>query len=204
MSDTHIRAYEPSDLARLYEICLRTGAAGEDATHLVVDPSLFGELYAAPYGQLEPEHALVLDDGSGRAVAYVLGALDTRSFEARCEEAWWPPLRERHPMGSGGNDLDELLVGMLHAPHLADEDVVATYPSHLHIDLLPEVQGKGWGRRLMGAMEALLAADGSTGVHLGTSTRNGRAIAFYRHLGYEELGSNGLSIGFARRLTPGS
>ena len=202
MSDHHIRPFEPRDLDRLYEICLRTGASGQDATDLVGDPTLFGALYAAPYGVLEPEHALVLDDGAGTPLAYVLGALDTRRFEARCEAEWWPGLRDRHPIGSGANDLDELLIGMIHQPHLAGDEAEA-YPSHLHIDLLPDVQGQGWGRRLMTGMEQLLAADGSPGVHLGTSVRNERAIAFYRHLGYDELGSNGLSIGFARRLTPG-
>ena len=74
-----------------------------------MDPRLFGEIYAAPYGVLEPEHALVLDDGAGAAIGYVLGALDTPAFEARCEAEWWPALRARHPIGSGGNDLDELL-----------------------------------------------------------------------------------------------
>ena len=44
------------------------------------------------------------------------------------------------------------------------------------------------------------AADGSPGLHLGTSVRNRRALAFYRHLGYAELGSNGLSVDFGRRL----
>lgn len=182
-----IRPYQPRDLARLYEICLRTGASGEDATHLVVDPRLFGELYAAPYAALEPAHALVVDDGSGAAVGYALGALDTRAFEARCEAEWWPALRERHPVGSGANDLDELLVTMLHHRHAAADDVVARYPSHLHIDLLPEAQGAGWGRALMEALQDLLRAAGSPGVHLGVSARNRRALGFYAHLGYEEL-----------------
>jgi ribosomal protein S18 acetylase RimI-like enzyme len=196
-----IRPYEPRDLEQLYEICLRTGAAGQDATELVGDPRLFGELYAAPYGILEPEHALVLDDGHGLAVGYVLGALDTVAFEERREAGWWPELRVRHPIGSGTTDLDELLISLLYRSHLPDDEWLPRYPSHLHIDLLPPVQGRGWGRRMMRAMEDLLAADGSPGVHLGTSVRNERAIAFYRHLGYDELGSNGFSIDFARRLT---
>ena len=203
MSDPFLRPYGPDDLERLYEICLRTGAAGADASDLVQDPRLLGELYAAPYGVLEPEHALVVDDGSGTAVAYVLGALDTPAFEARREAEWWPALRARHPIGSGGTELDELLIAMLHHPHRPDDEWLAAYPSHLHIDLLPEVQGRGWGRRMMAAMEDLLARDGSPGVHLGTSVRNERAIGFYRHLRYEELGSNGISIDFGRRLGPG-
>jgi ribosomal protein S18 acetylase RimI-like enzyme len=196
-----IRSYEPSDLDQLYEICLRTGAAGEDATDLIVDPRLFGDVYAAPYGKLEPEHALVLDDGAGTAIGYVLGALDTRAFEARCEAEWWPALRARHPIGSGGNDLDELLIAILHRDQPADPAVVARFPSHLHIDLLPQAQGAGWGRRLMTDLEERLRADGSIGVHLGTSARNHRAVAFYRHLGYEELDADAVSHTFGRRLT---
>jgi ribosomal protein S18 acetylase RimI-like enzyme len=197
----HIRPYEPRDLERLYEICLRTGAAGEDASHLVVEPRLFGELYAAPYGVLEPEHALVVDDGTGRAIGYVLGAFDTRAFDARAEAEWWPSLRARHPVGSGGNDLDELLISMIHHPHGRDDAVLLEHPSHLHIDLLPELQGQGWGRRLMTAMEERLAADGSPGVHLGVSDQNQRALGFYLHIGYQELSADPFSHTLGRRLS---
>jgi ribosomal protein S18 acetylase RimI-like enzyme len=194
-----IRPYEPRDLDRLYEICLRTGASGEDASAMVVEPRLFGELYAAPYGVLEPEHALVVDDGSD-VVGYALGALDTRAFEARCEAEWWPPLRARHPIGSGANDLDELLIAMLHHRHLGADEIVASYPSHLHIDLLPQAQGAGWGRALMEAMHHALRADGSPGVHLGVSARNARALGFYAHLGYEELSADGVGHTLGLRL----
>lgn len=183
----HVRPFVAGDLDQLYEICLRTGDSGEDASDLVVDRRLLGEQYAAPYGILEPEHAFVVDDGTGTAIGYALGALDTRTFEARCEAAWWPPLRERHPIGSGGNDLDELLIAMLHERHPTPDDVVATHPSHLHIDLLPEAQGRGWGRALMERLQGALRADGSPGVHLGVSAQNTRAHAFYLHLGYERL-----------------
>jgi ribosomal protein S18 acetylase RimI-like enzyme len=201
VSGLHIRSYAPTDLDQLYEICLRTGNAGEDATELVGDPRLFGEVYAAPYGMLEPEHALVLDDGSGTAVGYVLGALDSRAFEARCEADWWPALRERHPKGSGANDLDELLIAMLHEPHLADDAVLQTHPSHLHIDLLPAAQGAGWGRHLMAALEDRLRTDGAPGVHLGVSRRNERALGFYLHLGYEELDADAFGRTLGLRLS---
>jgi len=196
VSGVHVRSYRDEDLPRLYEICLRTAAAGEDATDLVSDPRLFGDVYAAPYAALEPERAFVVDDGAGAAVGYVLGALDTRAFEERCEASWWPALRARHPLGSAGDDLDGLLIGMIHGPHLAEEDTLREHPSHLHIDLLPEVQGGGWGRRLMERLHDALRAEGSPGVHLGVSTRNRRAIGFYHHLGYVELGADD----FTRRL----
>ena len=195
----HIRPYEPRDLGALYEICLRTGDAGDDATDLLDDPRLLGELYAAPYGVLEPEHAFVLDD-DGVAVGYVLGALDTRAFDARCEAEWFPALRARHPERPGGDRLDDLLVAMLHHPHRQADDVLERYPSHLHIDLLPPAQGAGWGRRLMATLFEVLAADGSPGVHWGVSARNTRALGFYRHLGFRELGADGLTHTFAAPL----
>ena len=193
---TLIRPYRPDDLDALYDICLRTGAAGGDATDLVEDPRLFGELYAAPYAVLEPEHAFVLDDGTGVAVGYVLGALDTVAFEARREAEWWPALRARHPEQPGGTRLDDLLVHLIHHRVEPDPELVAVYPSHLHIDLLPPFQGHGWGRRLMEALFEALRADGSTGVHLGVSETNPRAIAFYTHLGMTELGSDGITRRF--------
>lgn len=199
-SGARIRSYAPADLDALYEICLRTGDAGRDATGLVEDPHLFGDIYAAPYALLEPEHAFVLDDGTGAVVGYVLGALDTVAFDARCEAAWWPPLRARHPQRPGGTRLDDLLIALLHHRTPPEPAVVAAYPSHLHIDLLPEVQGAGWGRRLLAHLFDALRADGSPGVHWGVSARNEHAIGFYRHLGCTELGGDALGRTFAVHL----
>lgn len=181
------------DLDALHDICLRTGAAGGDATDLVDEPRLFGDLFAAPYAVLEPEHAFVLDDGTGRVVGYVLGARDVVAFEARAEDEWWPALRERYPKGSG-EGLDAILVALLHDRWPPDPALTDRYPSELHIDLLPEAQGRGWGRRLIDHLLASLHDAGSPGVHLGTSAANTRAIAFYRHLGFTELGANATTI----------
>lgn len=201
-AEPHIRPYRPGDLAALYEICLRTGNAGDDASALVEDGRLFGELYAAPYAVLEPQHVFVIDDGAGRVEGYVVGALDTADFEARCEEEWWPPLRIRHPLDRAGTRLDDLLIALIHhrIPH--DPTVLATHPSHLHIDLLPSAQGAGWGRRLMTTLFDALARAGSPGVHWGVSTRNERALGFYRHLGFDELRPAGAAHTFGTRLHP--
>jgi ribosomal protein S18 acetylase RimI-like enzyme len=195
-----IRPYAPTDLDALYEICLRTGAAGRDATELVDDPRLFGELYAAPYAILEPDHAFVLDD-HGVAVGYVLGALDTLAFEARCAREWWPPLRERHPERDGGSRLDDLLISLIHHRSEPDAAILAAYPSHLHIDLLPQAQAQGWGRRLLDILFEALRSDGSAGVHWGVNARNESAIDFYRHLGFLELGANALGRTFGRSFS---
>jgi ribosomal protein S18 acetylase RimI-like enzyme len=61
------------------------------------------------------------------------------------------------------------------------------YPSHLHIDLLPRAQGRGYGRRMIERIMDTLRARGSPGAHLGVSTLNTRAFGFYQHLGFREL-----------------
>ena len=91
-----IRPYREDDLPALYDICLRTGDSGQDASHLYADPRIIGEIYAAPYGVLQPDLAFVAEDEQGVA-AYVLGTPDTRAFEARQEAEWWPRLRTIHP-----------------------------------------------------------------------------------------------------------
>jgi GNAT superfamily N-acetyltransferase len=180
-----IRLAEPDDLDDLYDICLRTGDAGGDASGVVADPRLLGHLFVAPYAVLEPDLAFVAVDGGGVA-GYVVGTADTRGFEAKLEADWYPALRERYPDGSG-EGFDAMLVALLHHTMRAHDAVVATHPAHLHIDLLPRLQGTGVGARLMATMHETCRARGAGGLHLGVSQRNTRALGFYRHLGYEVL-----------------
>jgi ribosomal protein S18 acetylase RimI-like enzyme len=142
----------------------------------------------------------VLDDGGGQAVGYVLGARDTAAFEARCEAEWWPGVRARHPRHPDGDRLDDLFIDLLHERPYRAAEVLDSHPSHLHIDLLPEVQAAGWGRRMMATLFDALRAAGSPGVHWGVSTLNERALGFYRHLGAEQLGDDGATITFGVRL----
>ena len=83
---------------------------------------------------------------------------------------------------------------------ITDPAILASHPSHLHIDLLPQAQSQGWGRRLLGAELEAFRRDGSPGVHWGVSTRNERAIRFYQHLGCQELDANELSRTFGVRF----
>jgi ribosomal protein S18 acetylase RimI-like enzyme len=185
MSEIDIRRATEADVDDLYEICLRTGDAGEDASAVLTDRRLLGELFVAPYAALEPELTFVAVDDDGVA-GYVVGTADTRGFEARQEAEWFPALRARHPKGSGVG-FDALLVALIHDPVHATDDVVATHPAHLHIDLLPRAQGRGIGSRLMATMHSAVAARGAGGLHLGVNQRNTRALGFYRHLGYAPL-----------------
>jgi ribosomal protein S18 acetylase RimI-like enzyme len=198
-----VRNYRPGDLRDLYRICLQTGDSGDDATPLHGDPDMLGHIFAAPYGVLEPELAFVAEDEAGVG-GYCLGALDTQAFERRQEADWWPPLRLRYaepdPAGRDRWTPDEQAAYSIHHPWLIDEDLLASHPSHLHIDLLPRLQGGGNGRRLMEAQLAAMRERGSAGVHCHVNTNNQRAVGFYRHLGFSELHADAVRYIFGLKL----
>lgn len=197
-----IREYRPADHDALYRVCLLTADSGRDGTGMYWDPRLVGEVFVGPYLALQPNFALVVDDGSG-AEGYVLGAWDTGAFARDCEQRWWPALRERYRgLSAPAGYADGWLLEWIRSPPEPPK-AVTEFPSHLHIDLLPRWQGGGWGRRLIERLCAALAAAGSVGVHLEVGRDNGGAIGFYRHLGFEELTEDRGGLLMGRRLTPG-
>jgi GNAT superfamily N-acetyltransferase len=181
-----IRPCRADDLEALYDICLKTGENGGDASALFADPRILGEIYVAPYAALEPGHALVAEDAEGVA-AYVVGTPDTRAFEARCEAEWWPPLRRRYAdtahVASWRRTRDQWSAYQIHHPLIAPQAVVDAAPAHLHIDLLPRAQGQGLGRALL---DRWLAGVGGR-CHLACSAENPRALRFYDRYGWRRL-----------------
>ncbi|NJP97213.1 GNAT family N-acetyltransferase [Nonomuraea sp. FMUSA5-5] len=186
MISPYVRSYQPRDLEAVYDICVRTADAGGDARGMYASDRLMGDLFAAPYVILEPEHAHVVDDGEGNAVGYIVGTADTERFVRRYREEWIPraglPLPADPPVTP-----DDHMLALHYRPERMILPELAGHPAHLHIDLLPDWQGKGWGRRLMGAFVDGLRAAGVTGLHLSMLTSNVAARAFYDRLGFEEL-----------------
>ena len=202
-----VRRFSTPDTPALYDVCLRTADAGADATHLHNEPSLVGHVWLGPYLALEPELAWVVDDGTGRSLGYVVGALDTLAFERARERSWWPDLRALYPENahrSATTDADEALVGIIHHPHPPLLGVVESHPSHLHIDLLPEAQGAGFGRVLIDTLCAALTERGSTGVHVVVAAVNTRALGFYRNVSFVDLTATADAVWLGRDLTGGS
>lgn len=181
-----VRPYRPDDLPALHEICLKTGDNGADASHLYDDPRIIGEIYAAPYAAFEPGLAFVAEDEAGVA-GYILGTSDTRAFEARCEAEWWPALRARYAdaahVPAAERTRDQWDACIIHHPPAVPDAVVAQAKAHLHIDLLPRLQGRGVGRALM---DRWLAAAGGR-AHLGCQAPNLRAQRFYAAYGWRRL-----------------
>jgi ribosomal protein S18 acetylase RimI-like enzyme len=183
---SHIRACRLDDIDALYKICLETADSGGDATALYEDPQLVGEIFAAPYPVFEPSLAFAAEDSSGVG-GYIVGALDTRAFAATLEHEWWPKLRARYPEKGTWRPDEQRMVNHIHHPPDIEDSLAARYPSHLHVNFLPRMQGQGLGGTIMQVFLDALRAQGSQGVHLQVWAHNERAIGFYRHLGFTEV-----------------
>ena len=106
------------------------------------------------------------------------------------ETEWWPALRGQYAMPGGDPSAwsaDELRAAQIHHPRPPPRRVTDPYPSHLHINLLPRLQGQGLGKRLIDTWLARMRDLGSPGVHLGVGRRNERAVRFYRAYGFTEF-----------------
>jgi ribosomal protein S18 acetylase RimI-like enzyme len=185
-----IRAFRANDLDALYRIALTTGDGGDDATALYPDPKLVGHIYAGPYAALCPETVFVAVDAEGVG-GYIVGAIDTLAFEARAEAVWWPSLRTLYPdpvdVPVADRTPDQRRCHAIHHPRPTPAAIVATHPSHLHINLLPRLRGRGIGRALMDRWLNTVREAGSHGAHLAVGTHNARALRFYAAYGFREL-----------------
>ncbi|HVY50670.1 MAG TPA: GNAT family N-acetyltransferase [Devosia sp.] len=193
ISGYRIRRAEPGDTEALYEICLLTADAGSDASALYSDRRLPGYIWAAAYGALEPDFAFVLSGVDG-AVGYVLAAPDTAAFENRLEREWWPRVRAELEGFTPVSAHDEAALRHITAPERRDQALLADYPAHLHINILPQAQAGGWGRRMIETELQALRAAGVKGVQLGVAPNNVRAQGFYRHLGFTDISTPGRVI----------
>jgi ribosomal protein S18 acetylase RimI-like enzyme len=185
-----VRPYRPEDRDAVRRICFETGFMGEPCDWYWRDFESFADMWTAYYTDQEPQSAFVAVDDTERVVGYVVGCVDsTKAPTARealgrhlfrrmllyrpgTARFLWrglvDSLRDRN-----GND------GELHDPR---------WPSHLHINLLPEGRGQGAGATLMDTALEHLRAEGSPGCHLGTLGENAAAIAFFESLGFSRHG----------------
>lgn len=194
-----VRAYRADDLDALYQICLVTGDAGRDASALHNDPQLIGHLYSAPYGVIEPDLVLIAEDELG-VCGYIVGTYDTDSFAAKLDANWWPELRRRYADTTDLSAADRARVAAIIEPHRPPAELVATYPAHIHMNLLKRARGQRVGSRLLDAWRDRAKAAGVRGIHLGASASNSGGIAFWTRSGFVPQSTIGSTVWFGMHL----
>lgn len=186
-SSYRLREARDDDMEALYVISLMTGDAGADASGVYEDPKLIGQIYSVPYLVLSEGLCRVVETEQ-RVVGFAAGTVDTRRFEAALEARWWPLLRNTYPepplAARADWKADQRRAHMIHHPARVPDAVVSAYSAHLHVNLLPEVQGLGIGPRLV---KDMLLRFAGVGVHVGVNYRNARALDFWRRQGFAPI-----------------
>ena len=183
------RCVVASDKKALYRICQLTGDAGKDASRIFQDMDLLGDLYVGPYLTYQPELAWAIEDNRG-ICGYLLAVSDTVAYQKWHVRYWLPRIRKgRHvPTTDEENwTMDESLRASLFEFEFDRPDWLEQFPAHIHIDLLPRIQGKGWGTLFVQEMLGTLRNKGCPGVHLGMHPENTKALEFYQKLGFQVL-----------------
>ncbi len=190
MNQFNLRPARQGDEPGAYHVCLKTGDSGKDGEPFYrEDPDALGRIFVGPYLAFEPELSWILEDEYG-ICGYALGAFDSRNFFARYETEWRPDLCARFPAPPGDPATwtrAQTVHHWYHNPDYFMPEPYATYPSHLHIDLLERARGRGFGRRMLEQVMSILRRKGSPGAHLGVSVLNVPAVGFYQRLGFKEL-----------------
>lgn len=184
-----IRAFHPGDEPALADVCVRTADAGGDATGLLSDDGIWPAIFVLPYAARHPEFAFVVETDDERVAGYVVATPDTDAFEEWFRDEWWPRYTERFPRPTTEQSREHDILRYAYERTPGEALFSADYPAHLHIDLMPEVQGQGWGRRLIDQQKSALRDAGVPGLHLVVGTDNRGAMAFYRRVGFTPLPS---------------
>jgi ribosomal protein S18 acetylase RimI-like enzyme len=166
-------------------------------------------LWTLQFTHLSPSTCLVLDDGAGRAVGYVIGTPDVFAFadaypryvadvlqspqgaadvpppaQLDALEPWHTPAGEVNTacLAQMAYSVEWLVLGAG-----AKRALVEAYRAMLHIDLLDGWQGQGWGRKMIEQFVERVRASGGDygkGIQLGVAGENTKVVAFYEKLGF--------------------
>jgi ribosomal protein S18 acetylase RimI-like enzyme len=190
-----VRRYQARDRDAVREICRVTAYGGGEKLR-PVDPLLLTDLMTRYYTDFTPE-AVWVAERRGRVVGYLAGCFD----EAPLRRAMVRSIVPRAVAAA-------LARGLLLRPALwrlvavtprflaaerragagdSSGDLLAAYPAHLHVNLLPEARGRGVGERLVAQLCIEAARRGLPGVHATVLEDNRGARRFFERLGFTAL-----------------
>lgn len=172
-----IRPYENKDRDSVHYVCINCDGPtdmSEATKHFILCT------YCDYYIEQEAHNCFVATDEKDNAIGYILCAEAYDAFAKALENEYIPRIPE------------ENTTARYYAENSAvqQEKYKDIYPAHLHIDLLPEYQRRGIGRRLIDTLIQHLKNKKIPGVMLSVSKENTGGIKFYKNYGFTHLESS--------------
>ena len=91
-------------------------------------------------------------------------------------------------------------VAAVNQPGANPAEIVAQYPAHIHMNLLPRLRGQRVGTGLLQVWIEQARASGVPGIHLGANAKNHGGIAFWTRSGFKPLQTIGRTVWFGMAL----
>ena len=182
-----IRPYQDKDLPRLREICLETSSFKRNDEKTTAFLYL---MFCDYYALCEPENVFVAADENDTAQGYILCARDFKTYQRRFRAFFQPDCDKLGPY----------FFGIVRGEMFVHGLFAKRYPAHLHVDILKEYCGQGYGVQLMNVLFDHLRQNGVPGVQLLVDADNQRAVKFYLKMGFKILAGHPLGSAMGYRL----
>ncbi|KAH7311635.1 acetyltransferase [Stachybotrys elegans] len=197
-----IRPYRASDFDDMSHICRETLPPSLQASEAAW--RLAPYIWTHQYTYLSPETCFVVDDGNGKVVGYCIGCPDVKAFceaydgyvrnvlEGSKEVQRPADMTTKQPWTVDGVINETCLSQTAHSAQWllveGNEEVLREgYGATMHIDLLAEWQGQGWGRRLIERFVEEAGGrrgSGGKGIWIGVAGDNAKVVPFYEKMGF--------------------
>lgn len=169
-----VRPYEEKDKENVRFVCLNSDGPCKLSKR---GKNFILTTYCDYYIEKEGDNCFVAADENDKAIGYVICTQDYDEFEKCFLSEYLPRLKKRE-FKRRRSALRSIVPQSEHK---------AEYPAHLHIDVLPEYQRMGLGRKMTEALVAHLKEKGVKGVMLTVWIGNEKGRGFYEKYGFSLL-----------------
>ncbi len=183
-----IRNYKENDKDNVHFVCLNSEGP---CRHTKRGINFALAVYCDYYLENEPENCFVATDDNDKAVGYIISAESFDVFKERFISSYYTKIKkwEYRRRKSALKSIE------------AHEKNKEEYPAHFHIDILPEYQRMGYGKKLLDALCDNLRKKNVRGLMLTVWHKNYNAIKFYEKYGFNIIERKDTVIVYGLTLT---
>lgn len=183
----NIRSYLEKDKENVHFVCLNSEGPCKSSKRGI---NFTLAVYCDYYIENEPQNCFVAVDENDSAVGYVISTDNFDKFKEKYISTYYPKIR-KWEFRRKKSALRAIA---------SQEKYKENYPAHLHIDILPEYQHMGLGKKLMDTLCDNLRKNKVEGVMFTVWHKNFNAIKFYEKYGFELIETKETTLVYGLKL----